>query len=193
MMSDRLHDVLRSTGLYDKDNSGSLDFGEFRSAVRKAGQITSSMIPDDDLRAVFSAVDADGGGDISLDELARLIWGEDWTPPPADAGEEKPKKKKKKVAVAAFAGEEAEEEDEEEDEEEAVPPAPSAEAAALAAQVAELTQKLQLMEQQQAEQAVAAPFTPPVAASVRIMKNDRKSQHDTKSSRLVDCDMVIRS
>ena len=189
MMSDRLHDVLRSTGLYDKDNSGSLDFGEFRSAVRKAGQITSSMIPDDDLRAVFSAVDADGGGDISLDELARLIWGEDWTPPPADAEEEKPKKKKKKkVAVAAFAGEEAEEEDEDE---EAVPPAPSAEAAALAAQVAELTQKLQLMEQQQAEQAVAAPFTPP--ASVRIMKNDRKSQHDTKSSRHVDCDMVIRS
>ena len=31
--------------LYDKDNSGSLDFGEFRSTVRKAGQITSAMIP----------------------------------------------------------------------------------------------------------------------------------------------------
>ena len=61
---------------YDRDNSGHLDFNEFRNAVRRGGHLTPSMLSDGDLRKLFSAVDDDSSGDVSIDELTAFVWGE---------------------------------------------------------------------------------------------------------------------
>ena len=60
---------------YDRDNSGHLDFNEFRNAVRRGGHLTPSMLSDGDLRKLFSAVDDDSSGDVSIDELTAFVWG----------------------------------------------------------------------------------------------------------------------
>jgi hypothetical protein len=49
---------------YDRDNSGELEWEEFRRAVRKDGKITAQAVPDGDLRSLFAACDADGGATI---------------------------------------------------------------------------------------------------------------------------------
>ena len=46
-----------------------LDWGEFQNAVRKGGHMNHAMLSDADLRKLFSAVDSDGSGDVSIDEL----------------------------------------------------------------------------------------------------------------------------
>ena len=51
-----------------------MDFGEFRSAVRKGAQVTIAMMSDSELRKIFYAVDANDDGDVSLDELTSFIW-----------------------------------------------------------------------------------------------------------------------
>eukprot|EP01050_Picozoa_sp_SAG11_P017950 SAG11_NODE_2647_length_3132_cov_3.280910_2_plen_254_part_00 len=48
--------------LYDRDNSGGLDFDEFRRAVRKDAKITSSSLLDDELREIFDHIDSSGYG-----------------------------------------------------------------------------------------------------------------------------------
>ena len=58
---------------YDRDNSGELDFDEFRRAVRKDGKLTEEVVADADLEKMFAAVDADGGGSIGLDEFEELL------------------------------------------------------------------------------------------------------------------------
>lgn len=63
--------------MYDRDNSGDIDRWEFRQAVRKAGRITAAMLNDVDLDRLFDCVDVDGDGDLSIDELIMLIWGDD--------------------------------------------------------------------------------------------------------------------
>ena len=68
-------DPVRLFRHFDRDNSGTLDFGEFRSAVRKGAHVTVAMISDGELRKLFYAVDADDGGDVSLEELTDFIWG----------------------------------------------------------------------------------------------------------------------
>ena len=62
---------------YDKDNSGEIDRWEFRQAVRKGGRVTPAMLNDADLNRLFDCVDVDGGGDLSIDELIMMIWGDD--------------------------------------------------------------------------------------------------------------------
>jgi Ca2+-binding EF-hand superfamily protein len=42
--------------LYDRNHSGSLQLAEFRSAVRKGGQLTSATISDAALETLFSSV-----------------------------------------------------------------------------------------------------------------------------------------
>ena len=69
-------DPMRLFQQYDHDNSGELDFEEFCSAVRKGGQMTPSMISDNELAALFSAVDGDGSGDVSIEELRDFVWGQ---------------------------------------------------------------------------------------------------------------------
>ena len=62
--------------LYDANNSGSLELDEFRSAVRKGGQVTSAVISDDELETLFGSVDSDADGNVSIHELTNFIWGE---------------------------------------------------------------------------------------------------------------------
>ena len=61
--------------LYDMDNSGSLDYAEFRAAVRKGGKVTEQMLSERDLEQLFDTVDTDYNGTISIDELTTFVWG----------------------------------------------------------------------------------------------------------------------
>jgi hypothetical protein len=58
---------------YDRDNSGELDFEEFRQAVRKDVKMKSSDVTDVELREVFDHVDSDKGGTIGLSEFKSLM------------------------------------------------------------------------------------------------------------------------
>ena len=60
---------------YDKDANGVLDLGEFTTAARKGGKISPSAMTDAELRQLFNAVDTDGSGDVSIDELIAFVWG----------------------------------------------------------------------------------------------------------------------
>lgn len=72
---------------YDKDGSGALDLGEFRTAVRKGGKIPPATMTDADLRRLFNAVDTDGSGEVSIEELIAFVWGGNGVPmsPPGPA------------------------------------------------------------------------------------------------------------
>lgn len=54
---------------YDVDRSGELDIHEFTAAIRTDLAIDSRTLSDDELFGLFGAVDVDGGGSISIDEL----------------------------------------------------------------------------------------------------------------------------
>ena len=60
---------LSSGGRAEKKLLHRLDWGEFQNAVRKGGHMNHAMLSDADLRKLFSAVDSDGSGDVSIDEL----------------------------------------------------------------------------------------------------------------------------
>ena len=62
-------------GHYDRDNSGELEFAEFKSAVRKGGHVAPQVCSDAQLRKLFSAVDTDGSGEVEIGELTTFIWG----------------------------------------------------------------------------------------------------------------------
>ena len=65
---------------YDRDNSGELDMAEFTQAVRKGGMLTKNDITDGELRQLFRAIDEDGGGTISIDEMTEFVWGREEEP-----------------------------------------------------------------------------------------------------------------
>ena len=79
-------------GQFDKDNSGELDFEEFVAAIRKGGKMGPKVISQEELRALFDAIDEDGSGDMSIRELAVYVWGAD--SPEARNAKTPPKKKK---------------------------------------------------------------------------------------------------
>ena len=54
---------------YDRDNSGEIDFKEFRSAVRKSARISASALSDRELQVLFDYVDADSSGELSIGEF----------------------------------------------------------------------------------------------------------------------------
>ena len=60
---------------YDRDNSGELNFEEFKAAVRKGGHLSSAVLSDRDLLQLFAAVDTDGSNDVSIAELTSFVWG----------------------------------------------------------------------------------------------------------------------
>eukprot|EP01043_Picozoa_sp_COSAG02_P066322 COSAG02_NODE_10284_length_1978_cov_1.522086_1_plen_546_part_10 len=60
---------------YDRDNSGELDWNEFKSAIRKGGRVSIAAVGDDVLRHLFDAVDSDGSGNVSIEELTEFVWG----------------------------------------------------------------------------------------------------------------------
>ena len=62
---------------FDRDRSGALDLQEFISAARKGAGMTREEMPDLELRNLFRAVDSDGSGSMSIDELVTFVWGAD--------------------------------------------------------------------------------------------------------------------
>ena len=58
---------------YDRDNSGGLDFDEFRRACRKDARIRKADVSDEELTEMFEHVDGDGGGTIGLAEFVELL------------------------------------------------------------------------------------------------------------------------
>ena len=58
---------------YDRDNSGALDFVEFRSALRRDAKIAPGMMDDMTLASIFAAVDDDGSGEVDVDEFVEWI------------------------------------------------------------------------------------------------------------------------
>ena len=58
---------------YDRDNSGTLQFNEFKNAVRKDGKMTKQVLSDRDLRFLFKRVDRDGGGEIDINEFSKWL------------------------------------------------------------------------------------------------------------------------
>lgn len=60
---------------YDRDNSGELDWSEFKAAVRKGGHVSAATLSDELLRKLFDEVDGDGSGDVSIEEMTAFVWG----------------------------------------------------------------------------------------------------------------------
>jgi calcium-binding protein CML len=58
---------------YDRDNSGSLGWEEFRRAVRRDAKVSVQMMDDGELREMFEYADEDGGGCIGMDEFVHLL------------------------------------------------------------------------------------------------------------------------
>ena len=54
---------------YDRDNSGMMDFDEFRSAVRRQGGIGVEIMPDEALEHLFQTIDQDRDGTIGTKEF----------------------------------------------------------------------------------------------------------------------------
>ena len=61
---------------YDRNNSGVLEFDEFRRAVRRDAKMTAAMVSDTELGDMFDSVDLDGGGTIGLPEFLTLLGAE---------------------------------------------------------------------------------------------------------------------
>lgn len=58
---------------YDRDNSGALDFDEFRRAVRKDAKVRPNEISDNELRELFDGIDEDCSGTIDIEEFGELL------------------------------------------------------------------------------------------------------------------------
>ena len=58
---------------YDRDNSGTISFDEFRGALRRDAKLTAAMVSDAELEQLFVRVDADSSGEVSLGELVTLM------------------------------------------------------------------------------------------------------------------------
>ena len=78
-----------------------ISYDEFRRAVRKDAKLTAALLPENDLRWLFSQVDVDNGGTVEVEEFVKWLNGETTTPKEKikkeKEKEEKEKKKKKKV------------------------------------------------------------------------------------------------
>eukprot|EP01052_Picozoa_sp_SAG31_P013607 SAG31_NODE_821_length_11784_cov_62.658194_6_plen_495_part_00 len=70
---------------YDRDDSGAIDFAEFRSAVRRDVRLTPAEVSDRQLRGIFRAMDRDKSGVIKPTELFHFLARAD--PPEADESE----------------------------------------------------------------------------------------------------------
>ena len=58
---------------YDRDNGGTLDAKEFKKLVRTAMRVPKADVSDDDIDVLIRCLDDDGGGEISIDELADFV------------------------------------------------------------------------------------------------------------------------
>lgn len=58
---------------YDRDNSGVLDWDQFRSAVRRDGQVTTRAVSERQLRILFDMIDLDGDGNLGMKEFVLFV------------------------------------------------------------------------------------------------------------------------
>eukprot|EP00929_Paragymnodinium_shiwhaense_P064574 TRINITY_DN3235_c0_g1_i1.p1 TRINITY_DN3235_c0_g1~~TRINITY_DN3235_c0_g1_i1.p1 ORF type:complete len:1714 (-),score=501.51 TRINITY_DN3235_c0_g1_i1:139-5280(-) len=58
---------------FDEDKSGNLDFEEMRVMVRKKLRVVEKDISDEDIRALMNAIDDDGSGEVSIDEIVDFL------------------------------------------------------------------------------------------------------------------------
>lgn len=58
---------------YDRNNKGTLDYVDFRSAVRRDGKMNATTLHDKDLQLIFQKVDYDGSGEIDLQEFTAWL------------------------------------------------------------------------------------------------------------------------
>merc|ERR1712137_1479819 len=57
----------------DKDNSGFIEFEEFRDMCRRVLKLSTKDHNDDELLQVFMAVDADGDAQVSVEEMIEFV------------------------------------------------------------------------------------------------------------------------
>ena len=60
---------------YDRDESGELDFEEFKRAMRRTAKIAPAVISDKELKKLFKLIDIDSGGSISASEFIAFLDG----------------------------------------------------------------------------------------------------------------------
>ena len=70
-------DIRKLFRYYDRDNSGDIDFDEFRVAARKDAKLTKQELSDAGLRKLFDRVDTDEDGTIGIDEFRQLLEGDE--------------------------------------------------------------------------------------------------------------------
>ena len=58
---------------YNRSRSGTLDWAEFRSLVRKDGRMTAQMMSERELRTLFCLVNINGDGSISQEEFCKFL------------------------------------------------------------------------------------------------------------------------
>ena len=58
---------------YDRDNSGTLDFEEFKSAMRRDAKLSKATVPTIALQKAFAEVDRDGTGEVEIDAFVAWI------------------------------------------------------------------------------------------------------------------------
>ena len=58
----------------DRDQSGGLDYLEFRSSMRRMGKITTEQLSDASLRRVFNMVDADARCGTTVSPTPCIAW-----------------------------------------------------------------------------------------------------------------------
>ena len=58
---------------YDRDNSGAVDFDEFKQLLRSDAKISKSHLSDKDVKILFDAVDIDGSGEIDWFEFNEWV------------------------------------------------------------------------------------------------------------------------
>lgn len=66
---------------YDRDNSGHIEFNEFRSLMRRDAKIPASNMSDRTLRKIFEAIDTDGSTHICVKEFTEWLDGTSPTTP----------------------------------------------------------------------------------------------------------------
>lgn len=64
---------------YDGDGSGRMDFGQFKSLVRRDGRVSERSVADDMLGIIFKSVDVENVGEIEISELVEWLEGSETT------------------------------------------------------------------------------------------------------------------
>merc|ERR1712087_545887 len=58
---------------YDKDKNGTFEVQEFRRLIRVELKVPPAILRDDDINLLISALDDDGSGSLSIDELVDFV------------------------------------------------------------------------------------------------------------------------